>query len=77
MDKDLHITQLQNTIEELKMKLETCKSVQEGEKGMNQNLLQQIQTMKTYINELVRLNNSYITKIGQLKGDIQVLLERR
>jgi len=77
MDKDLHITELQNTIEELKMKLETCKSVQEGEKGMNQSLLQQIQTMKTYINELVRLNNSYITKIGQLKGDIQVLLERR
>jgi hypothetical protein len=77
MDKDLKISEMEDRIEELKMLLESSESVKEGEKGMNQNLKQQIQSMQTYINELIRLNNSYVTKIGQLKGDIQVLIERR
>jgi len=76
-DPILKIKRLQEDIEQLKEKLEASESVKRGEIGMNQALKVQIQKQQEYINEISKLNDKYIDKIAQLKGDMQVLLERK
>jgi len=78
MDGDpiLQIKKLKEDIEQLKTKLESSEAVKHGEIGMNQALKVQIQKQQEYINELSKLNDKYIDKIAQLKGDLQFFLER-
>lgn len=76
-DPALKIQRLEEDIEHLKTKLESSESVKRGEIGMNQALKIQIQKQQEYINEISKLNDKYIEKIAQLKGDMIVLLERK
>jgi hypothetical protein len=76
-DPVLKIKRLEEDIEQLKNKLESSESVKRGEIGMNQALKVQIQKQQQYISEISKLNDKYIDKIAELKGDMQVLLERK
>lgn len=61
----------------LAQELTTVKLVLAGEKGMNQDLQRQIQTMQTYIDTLIEVNDRYAKKIGELKGDLRILIQRK
>ena len=77
MDIELKIKTLEENIETLKVKLESCEAVKHGEIGMNQALKVTIQKQQIYINDLVVLNEKYIEQIAKAKGDLQFFLERK
>lgn len=76
-DPEMIIRDLKNENEDLLNRLNSANSVKEGEIGMNQALKVTIEKQRLYIQALSELNDRYVQKIAELKGDMIVLLERK
>lgn len=76
-DPEMIIRDLKNENEDLLNRLNSANSVKEGEIGMNQALKVTIEKQRLYIQALSELNDRYVKKIAELKGDMIVLLERK
>lgn len=71
------INNLEEEIKTLTEELRTTKLVLAGEKGINLDLQKQIQTMQTYIDTLIEINERYAKKIGELKLNIKYLVDKK
>ena len=70
------IEELKKEIEELKLKLEMCVSVKNGEKLMNADLKEHVEKLTLQNEKLCEINEEFSKKIGKLRNFIKIKIDR-
>jgi|LakMenEpi03Aug12_release.lakeMendotaPanAssembly.Ray.scaffolds.fasta_scaffold541792_2 hypothetical protein len=74
MDKDIIIKNLQEQIEELKIKLEMEDQVKKGEVIINIELQQRIESKDVQIEEIIKINKKLVESIAELRVRLKKLI---
>ncbi len=74
MDKDTIIKNLQEQIEELKIKLEMEDQVKKGEVIINIELQQRIESKDVQIEEIIKINKKLVESIAELRVRLKKLI---
>jgi phosphotransferase system IIA component len=74
MDKDIIIKNLQEQIEELKIKLEMEDQVKKGEVIINIELQQRIESKEVQIEEIIKINKKLVESIAELRVRLKKLI---
>jgi hypothetical protein len=74
MDKDIIIKNLQEQIEELKIKLEMEDQVKKGEVVINTELQQRLESKDVQIEEIIKINKKLVESIAELRVRLKKLI---